>query len=577
MRRLVTAWLLSCAAIGLVVAEPIEVSVEVEPRTVGQKEPVQVRVVVSGDNSQSAQIDGAAPRGVKLLPAGGISTSTQMSLVNGQMSSRRVFEFTYLPSGLGEGEIPSFSLIVDGQRRRTDPVKVKIVEQSPSNNGRNAQAQDRLPIEVQAHASRRELYVGESLILEYVLRSRVGVQSIEPDASPSFPGFVVEEFKVEPGSTQRDVRDAQGVAWREWTVMRRRLTAAKEGSLAIEAVPFQITVERRSRDFFGMAFPGQVQRVGAVAEALTIKVKPLPSEGRPPDFSGAVGRFTLSTSLAPERVAAGEAANLEITVSGDGSLAGATQPSVSVPPDVDAFDVTERAAGTSKRTWVMPLVPRREGRIEIGGMSFSYFDPALGKYARAEAPPSMLEATPAKRTRSAPTIAAGNASNNTGEIGPFPLADGALRNREQSVAHSVLWWLVLTSPWVVAAASPLAGRWRAVRATSLRGRRARHRQALAAHLAKARRDAASDVGEASREILRALHLWAGDQLGEPSVPLSRAQLRDRFCARWGDALRADVAVALFERAEALRYAGGARAETAAELVKEIETFLEAKQ
>lgn len=568
---------LLCAASCLAWAEPTEISVEVDPRTVGQKEAVSVRVVVSGDGSQSAQFDGAAPKGVKLLPAGGINTSTQMSLVNGQMSSRRVFEFTYLPSALGEGEVPSFSVIVDGQRRRTDPVKVKIVEQAQSRRGGNAQTQDALPIEVLAKISRRELYVGESLMLEYVLRSRVSVQSIEPDTSPSFTGFVAEELKVEPGATQRDVRDAQGAVWREWTVMRRRLTAAKEGTLEIGALPFQVTVERRSRDFFGMAFPGQMQRASAIAEALTVKVNPLPTEGRPPDFSGAVGRFKLTTSLAPDRVEAGEAANLEITVSGEGALAGATQPEVPVPPDVDAFDVTERAGGTSKRTWVMPLVPRREGRIEFAGIGFAYFDPAAGKYVRAEAPPLVLEATPSKRAQLAPTVAATNTLDGGGEIGPFPLAKAALGDRERSVAHSLLWWLALGSPWLVAAAWPIASQWRAVRSTSVRGRRAKYRRALASHLEGARRSATSDAGEASREILMALHLWADDLLGEPSRPLSRAQLREKLRLRLGDSLRADLAATLFERAEALRYAGGAQAQGASELIDDVTRVLETRR
>jgi len=51
-----------------------------------------------------------------------------------------------------------------------------------------------------------------------------------------------------------------------------------------------------------------------------LKVLPLPTQGQPKDFSGAVADFQVSSDISPARVAAGDPLTLRLHVSGVGNF-----------------------------------------------------------------------------------------------------------------------------------------------------------------------------------------------------------------------------------------------------------------
>ena len=78
-------------------------------------------------------------------------------------------------------------------------------------------------------------------------------------------------------------------------------------------------------DFFGgffgnMMSSGDIRQITVPTQSAKLDVKPLPKEGRPDDFSGAIGQFSLQTSAAPKQAAAGDPISLNVTVSGRGNF-----------------------------------------------------------------------------------------------------------------------------------------------------------------------------------------------------------------------------------------------------------------
>lgn len=536
------------------------VKVRVEPRTVRTDERVRVTITVSGEGATAATLAGRPPRGKNLLPAGGASTSTQVSWINGRFSAVKQFVLEYLPAGVGEGEIPSFEIDVDGETIRTEPVTVKILEAPKAPGKAGAGAGATAPggndeVRVRTVVDRDRVWLGESILLEYRLESRVKIQGYDPDHLDPVPGFLVEDEPVSPRSTRYTFRDDAGREWVGWVLFRRRLTPTRSGKLTIPPVPFTVGVVRRREDVFGMTFGGFAERVGLVAPAKTIEVRPLPEEGRPPDFSGAVGKFALEARLDRARVAAGEAAQLEVTVRGEGNLATASPPAVTLPPDVQAFDPVEKRQGPGFRTWDVPLVPRAPGRVEIGPVRFAYFDPSAGKYRVATVPPMPLEVTPGAAGPAAPGGPAPVAASGGDRLRWLHVPDRPLRDLERPPWRSpFLVVLALVPPLLllgVTVLGPLAARW----AGSPAGRRARVRAAVARRLGAAARRSASDPAGAAREVIEALHAWAGEVLGEPSRPLDRTRLFRGLAERTGDEALARRFVETLEEAEAIRYAG----------------------
>ncbi|RMH68220.1 MAG: hypothetical protein D6685_02510, partial [Bacteroidetes bacterium] len=101
---------------------------EVSPRRVAANEPVHVTIRVTGPGANDARVGPRPPKGKNLLPSGFFSTATQMSWVNGRFSTQREFSIDYLPAGVGEAQVPSFTVRLPDREVRTEPVAVTVVE-----------------------------------------------------------------------------------------------------------------------------------------------------------------------------------------------------------------------------------------------------------------------------------------------------------------------------------------------------------------------------------------------------------------------------------------------------------------
>ncbi|MEW6071705.1 MAG: hypothetical protein AB1726_03795 [Planctomycetota bacterium] len=108
-------------------------------------------------------------------------------------------------------------------------------------------------------------------------------------------------------------------------------------------------------------------------ESLVLRIQPLPEEGRPPEFTGVVGRFSVAASARPRELAAGESLELELAFAGEDGLDRLALSWLAV----DGFHVEGMiAAGDRRRrTITCGLSPRSEAVHAVPALSFAYFDP----------------------------------------------------------------------------------------------------------------------------------------------------------------------------------------------------------
>ena len=80
---------------------------------------------------------------------------------------------------------------------------------------------------------------------------------------------------------------------------------------------------RRSRDifddFFNDSIFGRTMRHAVLSPAVSIEVLPLPEEGKPSDFSGVVGSYTLNATVDKSSVKTNEAISYKINIEGQGN------------------------------------------------------------------------------------------------------------------------------------------------------------------------------------------------------------------------------------------------------------------
>jgi hypothetical protein len=137
----------------------------------------------------------------------------------------------------------------------------------------------------------------------------------------------------------------------------------------------------------------------AATEEAVYAVRELPEEGRPPGFSGAVGRFQVSVKATPLEVDAFAPVSLEVRVSGDGILEDLKPPAwtdvESITKDFEVSTDTDSGKVEGKEKIFRQVIrPKSEKVTQIPPIPFPYFDPALEKYqvARSEAIPIKVRA-----------------------------------------------------------------------------------------------------------------------------------------------------------------------------------------
>ncbi len=162
-----------------------------------------------------------------------------------------------------------------------------------------------------------------------------------------------------------------------------------------------LAVERVSGGFFShtRSVPAAIR-----TPAAALAVRDLPLEGRPPDFSGAVGRFTLSGKAEPLTVAPNDLVTLSYTLSGSGWLADAALSLPELGPVFKAYPAQEvaREAAPPRIVLSQVVLPLSTNAAVIATPRFVYFDPDAADYHIATLEPFRL--TFAQSTSTEPAV-----------------------------------------------------------------------------------------------------------------------------------------------------------------------------
>lgn len=158
----------------------------------------------------------------------------------------------------------------------------------------------------------------------------------------------------------------------------------------------ELALKQRRQTIFGISV--REYSTEADVDLKPFEILPLPDNGKPPNFSGAVGKFALEMTFEPQTLAIGDIARLELKLRGHGRLNGAT---LSPPPfDSSLFKVYSadppQPEENVSASIALKIVALSTQAVEVAGCSFNYFDPETGRYSQADAAP--LAITVGERT-----------------------------------------------------------------------------------------------------------------------------------------------------------------------------------
>jgi hypothetical protein len=366
--------------------------------------PMDLEIHVTGgeveDGAPDVKVDGLDINYV------GPSRSSQFQITDGRIRSSVDTTYRYQVTAEREGDftIPGVTLKVGGKSYTTRPIALKVQKGS----GRNGDAATGGIAFAEIDVEKKTAYVGELMPVEVRLYIKDGVRpEVSTTIDLSGDGFTVQ--KAPEPLQQRDVRGGTG-----YNVLTYRtvMTPSKAGKLTVgpSEIPFvaQVPAARQRHpgsldslfdDFFGPSGGfSERRRFNAIAPAVEIDVKPLPSEGRPKSFSGVVGNFGFQAEGSPTKLKVGDPITMRLKITGTGNFDRVTAPSMEDDKGWQAYDASEKfepvdaLKTTGTKTFELPIVPDGPHRT-TPTFVFAFFDPKTEKYVtlRSKPQPLMIE------------------------------------------------------------------------------------------------------------------------------------------------------------------------------------------
>lgn len=332
----------------------------------------------------------------------GPSQSSSFSSINGKTSYKLTYTYVIQPLSKGTFTIPSATVTYEGEQIKSNTVRITVsdaidIPEDPEDPRYIAQQNIHLIAEV----SDMTPYVGESISVVYKLFvdiNQVNVQNTREASSPSFNGFWNQNIEVKKWVAKNGTYG--GKPHRFVIVRKTVLIPTKAGKLEIEPLEMEITagVPMGRRDFFGNMLMNDVSFT-LTSGRKTIRVKELPSEGKPFNFTGAVGDFDFSVTPSKTELKSNESTQIKVELKGKGNLKLVKLPGIETSNGLEVYDpehkekIKTTLGGLSGSVYDQyAVVPQSRGKFRIPGVSFSYFNPKEEKYYSMETEPITLNA-----------------------------------------------------------------------------------------------------------------------------------------------------------------------------------------
>lgn len=527
--------------------------------------------------------------GFELLYGPSTSSQSSFQMINGKTTHSSTITYTYVILAQKEGEfkLPSASVKTGGKTIRSGTATIRVLPSSGGSQGgnsgqgggsnqgassrRHGQAGSSVSdkeLFITATASKTKIFEQEAVVLTYKLYTLVNIRQLIGEM-PELDGFHCQELNNKAQLSLHyehyKGRNYGTAIWRQYVLFPQ-----KSGKLTIPSISFDAEVEVTNPNadpfdiFFGGGSLTQLLRKTIHTPQLEIDVTPLPSPS-PANFSGAVGKFSMSGTLTPEQLDANDAASLRLVVSGHGNMKLMKAPTLDAPKDFEVYtpketDKTTNTTSGAKGNIIFDyvIVPRHGGKYTIPPVEFVYFNPDDKKYVTLRTDSFHLAVAKGKQ------VAGGSVREkedlrvltsdihyiNTGSANVKEHVDGFFGNMTYIMTYvvsTVIFLLVLAVFYRQAKANADIARKRGKRA----GKEASKRLKVARKLLNNH-----ETGSFYEEVLRALLGYAADKLNMPMTRLTKDNVRDVLASRGVDAALIQQYMDVLESCEFARFAPG---------------------
>ena len=515
--------------------------------------------------------------GAKLIYGPSVSHSYSSSWVNGKSSSSSSEEYTmmYKATSTGKCHIGAASVVVGGTKLTTKPLTIDVLpagsqpkQQTQTTPGAPTPYSDPMTqsadkavsgkdLFVRIEMSKPRVYEQQAVVCTIKLYTKYQISQFMPTIQPSFDGFLIEEIPVQPSLNK--VETFNGERYMTAILKKCILYPQQSGKLTITSGNYDVSVVQFDtfKSIFGTISNPVEKDLKVQSNSATINILPLP-EPKPASFTGAVGKFNVTTDLQP---ASGfktySAATYRYIISGTGNIKYIKAPEVKFPEQFDVYDpktdaqVNDGGGDMSGKVIVSySFIPQYAGEFDIPTGEFSYFDPDAGKYETITIPARHL------------TVAKGEGQPSNHyrmknmDIRPIKSGNLELKKSHGYIVDHWSYWLWFLLPLLAVAALLLYYRKQLKERADVRHMRSKRASKVAQRRLKAARGFASrgDRNGFYAEMLNALWGYMSDKLSIPVSELSKDNINAEL-EQYGidDQLRQE-SIALIDKCEFAQYA-----------------------
>lgn len=371
---------------------PAQISISLDKDTIDFNETVVLRLTGEVKNAvafaELPQADGVIV----------VSQNNSYSMIGTSNRTKLNQAFTLSPYKVGTFTIgPAW---VQSGSNRIFSNKVKLVVRSGTASSVSNE------IFMRCVPDKKKAVIGEQVALSVILYYRPGMGIWPGEDRPlakTFNGFWYHE-----GSVTETYKDSvvliNGLVYNAKTIYKEYVFPNTTGKLKIPSYEYDCFIRQNPfptgdplvDDIMGIQVPIQL-----VSPEVPMEVSPLPDKDKPVNFSGDVGKYSLSSSIDKVNVKTFEAVKLSITVGGKGNISFIQLPALTFPDGIESYppasnDTTSvtRDGIEGEKTFVITLIPKKAGVFTLPGISFSYFDPQKNKYETVQTPEFRLNVAP---------------------------------------------------------------------------------------------------------------------------------------------------------------------------------------
>lgn len=539
---------------------------KVSKKRLGVNERLRVDFVMNenGDNF-------IPPSFTNFLVVSGPQQSVNRSWVNGVSSFSKTYTYFLTPKTKGALVIGQAQITINEEVYKTSPIEIEVTEAvEKPNDPNNIDYLTDENIHLVAEISNPSPYLNEGITVVYKLffRNPISITDVQELESPSYGDFWSSKINI--GRAQVNPRGQyKGEPFNEVVWQKVVLYPQKSGELKLEPLTLNLTlnVPSNRRDLFGRRILTQGQKT-ITAGRSTLKVKPLPLEGQPENFSGAVGQFDFDLIVSKDALRAAESFQAKIKVEGKGNLNLFKLPKINVPNTLEVYEpersenVKTTLAGTQGSVEEnYTIVPQFQGKYPIPAVQFSFFDPKSKSYKTLrsqEVVVDVYEGPTAGSTRSDDTEGVSRT--------PVPASESSfkfiqLETKLTRITSHSFWlssrfWILFSIPFLLLILGFGFNRFILQKTEDSASIKQRLSQKLAKKYLSSAKKAQGNQVEFYEALERALHNYLKAKLKIETTELSKAKIEALLHAKNVDQKVAKDFIAVVENCELARYASG---------------------